>query len=231
MAYETDDPIEIVKDQIRIWMGRRGLTGRGVCERAGLSPNTLSKFLNGGGLHLESYFQIERALGLERGRLAAAAHTSPDALESLVSRAAERGARLALSGGPSIADFLRWYHSRGGAVRFDSPMADHIDIYEPPTEQGIYVSINRIGPQSLASQVMGTSDPKEVERQLAGNDEFCGKSARDHAAVLDGAEITDDRTFDVTLQSGASLTKRYLRAVRQGSYEGRRVVLTFAEPL
>jgi hypothetical protein len=220
--------LETARDALRQKLAETGMSARKLALMINPeSPNTISRFLGGGSLKLDTWLAAEEALGLRTGELLA---DCPDSVAASLTEAAMRGARLASRGVPSVSDFRRWHCETGGRISELSPMLEWVDLYDQPTTTGIFVSPLYLGPLGLAATMMGEASPEKAVQMIGEtNRDYCAASARDHADVIGGRTILDERTANETLANGATIDVRFLRSIVRGEYQGRPVAISFAE--
>lgn len=197
------------------------------------SKNMVSRLLSGKPVELTAFLAVEEELGLSYGELL---KDSPSAtveeINKLLDAAAENRALYTLKRGPSVEEFLRWYHQSGGEITPDNRLLEYVDIYDTPTDDGFFVNPIHIGSSSLAARKLRETNPKRaVELLSAENLDFCRKTSQDHRSVFSGNSILDERIVDEKLSDGTIVTARFTRSLRLGRFSGAPVVLNFASEI
>jgi hypothetical protein len=171
---------------------RSGLSAVGVANQIGVSSSFLTAMIGKDALLERAYRPMPGALAM--ARLAATYNVStdyllgltdqispisreyPQELSGMVQRMADdlsflATRRVVLNGQkPTVNDILAWWRDTGGEVGRGSPMEEQVDVIEIPKHGAQTVKPLRLGAQSLAAQVLMSTDPNKLVRVVDGFD-------------------------------------------------------------
>jgi len=191
-----------------------------ICAALNITPNQL--------IGLEDQLSVMRTADDNR---IVSAHA--EKILSAVTSEAHR--RLKVRGiRPSFDDVLVWWHQQNGQLSNFDLLANHMDLFKPPSEAEFRPNPFRIGAHSLISTAFGVKDADHM-RKLQNNfeDKLCENVAFAHVETTKGKPVLSIEQIDVTLPGrhfpARFVYKRLLLPVHDG--KGNNFVLNYSQPL
>lgn len=96
---------------------------------------------------------------------------------------------------PDMDDLIRWWHMNDGVVPDHTGMLEYVDFHEKPQAEDHMLKPHSLGPNSLASKVLGTPDVDLLRRSMES------LTPENMETALSGYRHIEGANFHVTIEN------------------------------